>query len=250
MILSETQERFVKAIAAQVSLEQIAEIHFFQPIRQGGAESGVAVIATRPERSDPAPSPAGQPEAPLDGHSGSHLEASVASHPGPSEGSTTPPPTDDRAAQISAEQAGDAVAESVDVSEPQLVNADTETLVDDTSPATSGEVVELSQAELDLPVNVESGELPPPEPEVSPVRSAPPSNERYVIYTARYRLTLKGPDRGKWETNVVAEADAPLLTVDAVVRGVQRRSGDVEDPIRLTGEELISLTRRTQHPAA
>jgi hypothetical protein len=59
-----------------------------------------------------------------------------------------------------------------------------------------------------------------------------------VIYTARYRLTLKGPDRGKWETHVTAEADAPIVTVDAVVRGVQRRAGDVDDPTRMSGDDV------------
>ena len=66
--------------------------------------------------------------------------------------------------------------------------------------------------------------------------SVPPS--RHVVYMARYRHTLKGIDRGKWETNVIAEADAPLVTVDAVVRGVQRRSGDVDDPTRMDGDEV------------
>ena len=51
-----------------------------------------------------------------------------------------------------------------------------------------------------------------------------------VVYSARYRLTLKGPDRGKWETNMIAEADAPLASVDAVVRGVQRRSATSTTP--------------------
>lgn len=222
MILSETQERFVKAIAAQVPLAQIAEIHFFQPIRQGGAESGVAVIATRPE-----------PEPPSSGH------------PERSEESTVIAPTDDATTVIASEQAADPGA-----SETESLNAHSETVVDDASPADSPELLETTEAQSDLPVTVESGELPAPEPEAPPATRASPSSERYVIYTARYRLTLKGPDRGKWETNVVAEADAPLLTVDAVVRGVQRRSGDVEDPIRLTGDELIALTRRTQHPAA
>jgi hypothetical protein len=64
---------------------------------------------------------------------------------------------------------------------------------------------------------------------------------RFVVYTALYRLVLKGPDRGKWETNIVAEADAPLVTVDAVVRGVQRRSGDLEDPTRLDGDEVRAI---------
>ena len=61
---------------------------------------------------------------------------------------------------------------------------------------------------------------------------------RYTVYTARYRLTLKGMDRGKWEMAVTEEADAPLLTVDAVVRGVSRRSGESDETIRLSGDEF------------
>ena len=61
---------------------------------------------------------------------------------------------------------------------------------------------------------------------------------RQTVYTATYRLTLKGPDRGKWEATMQAEADAPLLTVSAVVRGVQRRSGDEMEPERLTAADL------------
>ena len=44
------------------------------------------------------------------------------------------------------------------------------------------------------------------------------------------------------------EADAPLLTVDAVVRGVQRRSGDVDEIVRLTGEELRAVVPATAAP--
>jgi hypothetical protein len=62
-----------------------------------------------------------------------------------------------------------------------------------------------------------------------------------VIYAASYRLTLKGLDRGKWEVNIVAEADAPLVAVDAVVRGVQRRSGDVDDAARMDGEDVRAM---------
>ena len=47
-LLTETRERFLLAIAAQVPAERIAEIYFFQPIRQGGVESGVAVVAAWP----------------------------------------------------------------------------------------------------------------------------------------------------------------------------------------------------------
>ncbi len=40
---------------------------------------------------------------------------------------------------------------------------------------------------------------------------------------------------------MVEEADAPLLTLDAVVRGVQRRSGDGDDAIRLSGDEVRAM---------
>ena len=117
-IVTETRERFLLAIAANVPADRIAEIHFFSPIRQGGMESGVAVVVEK--------------------------------------------------------GAGDDAS-------------------------------------------------------------------RIVVYTARYRYTLKGPDRGKWETNIVAEADAPLVAVDAVVRGVQRRSGDVDDAARMDGDEIRTI---------
>jgi hypothetical protein len=61
------------------------------------------------------------------------------------------------------------------------------------------------------------------------------------VFSARYRHTLKGPDRGKWEVAVTEEADAPLVTVDAVVRGVQRRSGDAEELVRMSGEEFRAM---------
>jgi hypothetical protein len=150
MILDQTRERFLTAIAKEVDPERIAEIHFFAPIRQGGIESGVAVIAAA--------------------DAGDRVDAEQ----GAGEESTT---------------------------------------------------------------EVASGERGPSE-------AAPPQddggNERHVIYTARYRLTLKGPDRGKWETAITAEADAPIVAVDAVVRGVQRRAGDIDDPTRMSGDEIRS----------
>jgi hypothetical protein len=130
MLLTETRERFLLAIAGHVPVERIEEIHFFQPIRQGGVESGVAVVAAWPEVAAVEP-------------------ASV-------------PPAEEREA-------------------------------------------------------------------------------RPVVYTARYRLTLKGPERGKWEASVVAEAVAPLVTVDAVVRGVQRRSGDADVATRMEGNDVRAI---------
>ena len=68
-----------------------------------------------------------------------------------------------------------------------------------------------------------------------------PVGERHIVYSASYRLQLKGPDRGKWEVDVTAEADAPLLTVNDVVRGVMKRAGEQFEPERLSGSELRSI---------
>jgi hypothetical protein len=64
------------------------------------------------------------------------------------------------------------------------------------------------------------------------------AHNRHTVFTARYRLTIKGADRGRWEFDLVEEADAPLLTVDAVVRGVQERAGEETEPVRLTADDV------------
>jgi hypothetical protein len=52
---------------------------------------------------------------------------------------------------------------------------------------------------------------------------------------------LKGPDRGKWEVEVKAEADAPLVTVDLVVQGVMKRAGEAFEPEKLTASEFRTI---------
>jgi len=165
-MLTETRERFLIAIGEQIPVERIAEIHFFPPIKQGGVESGVAVVAAWPE-----------------------------------------------APTLSVETSASPDAES-DVSNGE------------------GEVEGDPERERDSHMTARA--------------------PRPVVYTARYRLTLKGLDRGKWETSLVAEADAPLVTVDAVVRGVQRRSGDVDGATRMEGDEaraLLEAKAATTKPA-
>lgn len=139
--LEVTRERFLMAIAAALPPERFIELHFFSPIRQGGVESGVAVIAAHPEVVAPP------------------ILADA-------------PPTEEDAA---------------------------------------------------------------PDEQASPAEDAVP--RRYTVYVAKYRLSLKGAERGKWECSVVAEADAPLVTVETVVRGVLRRSGDADEPERMSGDE-------------
>jgi hypothetical protein len=132
----ETRDRFLAAVAGSVPIDKVVEVHLFQPIRQGGMQSGVAVVAVEEE---------GVP----------NRSEAAAEHQ-----------TEERSASAA---------------------------------------------------------------------------HRLAVYTARYLLTQKGPDRGKWDYAIQVEADAPLVTVDKVVRGVQRRSGDAEDPQRLTGEEFRAM---------
>ncbi len=64
---------------------------------------------------------------------------------------------------------------------------------------------------------------------------------RHTVFTARYRHTLKGPDRGKWEVDVQAEADAPLVTLDQVVRGVMKRAGEPFEPEKISAAAFKTI---------
>lgn len=75
----------------------------------------------------------------------------------------------------------------------------------------------------------------------APTLELPLHADRIEVHTARYRLTRKGAERGKWEIEVKTQADAPIETVEAVVRGVQERAGEAIEPRRLTGTELLAL---------
>ncbi len=166
----ETRIRFLAAIAKQIPAHRVIEAHLFPAIRQGGVESGVAVLALEREIF---PS--------LEVTSVDIPIASVDPESVPSLADTSVEiPTDVSRLQVVSTTASDAAAEST----------------------------------VDVPAS------------------------RYTVYSARYRYTLKGPDRGKWEVSVTDEADAPLLTIDAVVRGVQRRSGEEDDTVRLSGDEF------------
>ena len=164
----ETTTRFLNAIAERVNAARVEEVHLFQPIRQGGMESRVAVVAV-----------------------GENAE---------SDPEVTPPHGD---------PLGDHIVEEPDAESRELEAESREPETESREPETES-----------------------PEPK---------AGIRLAVYTARYRLTLKGPERGKWNFGMQAEADAPLVTVDAVVRGVQRRSGDAEDPEKLSGDEFRAL---------
>lgn len=73
------------------------------------------------------------------------------------------------------------------------------------------------------------------------VAASLPTQDRHTVFSASYRHTLKGPDRGKWEVEVKAEADAPLITVEAVVQGVMKRAGEPFEPEKLTSSEFRTI---------
>ncbi|MDO8500662.1 MAG: hypothetical protein Q7S20_02355 [Gemmatimonadaceae bacterium] len=101
--------------------------------------------------------------------------------------------------------------------------------------------------------NVEMVHLFPPirqsgvETGAAVIAASVPLQGRHTVYSASYRNTLKGPERGKWEVEVTAEADAPLLTVDAVVQGVMKRAGEQFEPERLSASEFRTIVG---HPEA
>lgn len=78
----------------------------------------------------------------------------------------------------------------------------------------------------------------PAEPAVEAAPEVAAKLRRYAILTARYRLTIKGPDRGKWDVEITHEADAPLDTVERVARGVAKRAGEEFDPEHYSAESL------------
>lgn len=229
MILDETRERFIKAILKQVDPARIAEIHFFAPIRQGGVESGVAVVAAT-ERA---------PEPVVDQ---SHID------PVPPIEETAQDVADEPQAEEPEEATEADVEEIVEgaADEPQVVEIAEGAVVEAQAEETAEGALDAEEESpySDAVEEPASADSSPSEAEPQDTVVAVAPIERHVIYTARYRLTLKGPDRGKWETNVTAEADAPIITVDAVVRGVQRRSGDVDDATRMSGDDV-----RTALPA-
>lgn len=121
--------------------------------------------------------------------------------------------------------------------------------VSDAEPAVSEEGDgESPAAAVEIPASVEA------EPVTSDagdaLSAAPKPRARHIVYTARYRHTVKGTDRGRWAVEVVAEADAPLVTVEEVVRGVVRRSGDAFQPERISGEQFRAIVPAPAAPGS
>lgn len=235
--VSEITERFFKAIVAKVPIERIEELHLFSPLRSGGVETGIAVVAARV----PAPvvveevaapdTPEHQLEAELeDEHSHAMIDGEEVVEVVEFE-----EPSDDALIEKEIESATDDIAtddEATDESAPDEPVVDTtQVAADDDSPYASEVLHEIVEDAIEESIEYVAEETPAV------------AVERHTVYTARYRLVQKGPDRGKWEADVVDEADAPLITVEMVVRGVQRRAGEASETTRYTGSQIARALR-------
>lgn len=233
--VSEITERFLRAVIAKVPLDRIEELHLFSPLRQGGVETGIAVIAARV----PVPMAAiddaaeSEPELALDGGVLDALDvdaydeetADVVDMSEEVEGDGTENDVEDVFTHMESMDdspyAESDLPESLDMLDEEVV--DDEQDDDDTI----GHDV-IADAVIGLGVDDVIDMVPVP---AAPI-------VRHTVYTAHYRLVQKGPERGRWEADVVDEADAPLVTVEMVVRGVQRRAGEESEILRYSARQI------------
>jgi hypothetical protein len=236
-LADDTRRRFLAEIAARVPLDRLVEVHLFTPIRQGGIETGVAIVTARRAEPEIEPAPSTEVDAPI-------VDASMLPESSPDAIDALPP---DEPADAAIEGADGAHAEAL-VAVPNDAALELAPLVleaDDAPPVDAAACDPTDDAAG--PVTGAMGdadvaeEADPTDDVDDAVEEARPAPVRHTVFTARYRYTIKGPDRGKWDADVVEEADAPLVTVDAVVRGVQRRAGDAAEPDRLDAETVTRL---------
>lgn len=237
--VSEVTERFLRAIIAKVPLDRIEELHLFAPLRQGGTETGIAVVAARAALPTPEAVEIATPD-----------QETLALEQEPVAEAAV---TEESALQAAVGEES-VVEESVEAESVASESNEREAVEHD---AVEHESVEHESVEEDESDEIEAKDdvlaeeasdderLVYPGEDESVVEPAPV--ERHTVYTARYRLVIKGPERGRWESDVVAEADAPLLTVETVVRGVQRRAGE-ESEILLFSDKQIARALRMPWP--
>ncbi len=277
--MNDTTRRFLSAIVERVPTGgEIVELRLFPAIRQGGIESGVAVVAVQLPEAD---SVGARDASPVPVDAAESVDATIPL------AATIPPAVhdlvdtdvavedeegaggDDHPVPVSfiplADTTGEhEVADALDeelteivVSVERDVSAQA---VDDLQRPEEGESIALEDIlALQSPSMVaEDGavatddtagagathstdEAPAVAPDITTdvaphVAIALP--RRYAVLTARYRLAIKGPDRGKWDVEITHEADAPLETVERVARGVAKRAGEASDPEHFSGESL------------
>lgn len=220
--VSEITERFLRAVIAEIPLDCIEELHLFSPLRQGTLETGIAVLAVRSTVSEAQADgdPEVEPELPFEAEAVGDAEIDVGAGV-----DVIPDPTPDADSDLVIDHVADAtgVPDTAVGAEETPADAADEIVADAVVDAVVV-AAEADSAALDIP---------------------PERPERHTVYTARYRYIIKGPERGKWESSVKAEADAPLVTVETVVRGVQRRAGEESEIVRYSAAQIARALRVT-----
>ena len=270
--MNDTSVRFLKAVLERVAEDRIVEVRLFPAIRQGGIESGVAVLAVEPEPDvrldadglahDPVDTEALSDEVEVteeragDDNTLGGLDVEVTRDPAAADGADDGPERVEVARGVMArrESLADsggvvaAVFEALDRESTLVVTvegpalparasarrmAEVEVVVD--APPLAADAADLSSEE-----SIALGDillLPSPGP-AGGTTTGDPGHRRLAILCARYKLIIKGPDRGKWELEVMHQADAPLHTLERVIAGVVRRSGEGSEPERFTRHSL------------
>lgn len=244
--VSEITEKFLRAVVAQIPLERIEELHLFSPLRQSGVETGIAVVAARVPVVAPVVEMA--PELALDDDAIEPIELQSADSAELVDVESEADEVNDDiiadAESIEADEAVEGITTEEVVTEElateevaseevasEEVAVDAEGAIETVDDVTSDAIVESSDAS-----NIVASTESIPDAVITPIL-------RHTVYTARYRLVQKGPERGKWESDVVAEADAPLVTVEMVVRGVQRRAGEESEILRYSAKQIAKALR-------
>ena len=222
--VSEVTERFLRAVIATVPVELIEELHLFSPLRQGTVETGIAVLAARVPLAAVEESSA-EPELPFVAEAGE--AALVVEAP-----DVEAPDVEALSAEASDLEAPEADAPTEELKVVADAGDDDEEVSVVEQPLVEASADESDEAEAVTDVPAVKAERP----------------VRHTVYTARYRYVIKGPERGKWESNIKDEADAPLITVETVVRGVQRRAGEESEIVRYSGAQ-IARALRIPYPA-
>ena len=229
--VSETTERFLRAIIERIPLDRIEELHLFSPLRQGTMETGIAVIAG--VVLVPAlPVSAGDGE-------GEPLELSLTESVGEVVDVAEAGADEESIAEgdVSTAAGIDDVIDEAGSYSNETVNVDAE--FDPYAAEIHTEAEAGAEADLESLIDMSSSDaesIPESGSQQSPV-------ERHTVYTARYRFIIKGPERGRWEADLVEEADAPLITVETVVRGVQRRAGEDTEIVRYNAHQIARALR-------
>ena len=263
--MNDTTRRFLEAVLERVPESRIVEVRLFPAIRQGGIESGIAVLAVDPE--PPLALPQASELDTADGAGASYWVPDQDTGPGETPVSLTavdddasdddfsPTVVPARRDSMSGELEDDVVDAHAHAHEERtpereitlegIANAPTLELpvVDPSDQRTREIPIDLTAAASDsAPPADEDDEIALGDILALPPRTVPtPGPERLAILCARYKLIVKGADRGKWDIEIVHQADAPLDTLDLVIKGVVRRSGDDVVPERFSRQSLREL---------